>query len=119
MQTGTLGGLSAVLPHRYFADDCTLFELVFQLFRSPVFGFSAEEAKRWMARCFCEEHEGLHIAALNRARLMKALKTFFADVDYLWPVNRQMDAMGARGEISSARKQNRKTFENFWAAACS
>ena len=114
MQTGTLGGLSAVLPHRYFADDFMLIELLFQVFQSPVFGFSVSEAKHWIERCFCEEHEGLHVAAANRARLLKELKTFFADVDYLFPVNRQMDAMRIRGQVSSTLKQNRQTFEDFW-----
>ena len=119
MQTGTLGGLSAVLPHRYFADDFTLLELVSQLLQSPLFGFSITETKDWMERCFCEEHQGLHIAAANRARLLKELKTFFADVDYLWSVNRRMDAMSKRGSIGSTIKQNRKTFEEFWSASCS
>ncbi|MEL6351091.1 MAG: hypothetical protein AAFR58_04945 [Cyanobacteria bacterium J06627_28] len=117
MQTGTLGGLSAVLPHRYFADDFTLLELLFQLFQSPVFGFSKTEAKHWLERCFCEEHEGLHVAATNRKRLLKELKTFFADVDYLWPVNREMGAMAARGELSAALRQNRRTFGQFWESA--
>ncbi|MEL6814212.1 MAG: hypothetical protein AAFP03_05275, partial [Cyanobacteria bacterium J06598_3] len=114
MQNGTLGGLSAVLPHRYFADDFTLFEVVYQLFQSPVFGFSKAVAKRWMERCFCEEHEGLHVAAANRQRLLKDLRDFFADISYLSPVNRTMKAMSTRGEISAALAQNRRTFEQFF-----
>ena len=114
MQTGTLGGLSAVLPHRYFGDDFTLVELLFQLFQSPVFGFSKSEAKHWLKRCFCEDHQGLHVAAANRARLLKELKTFFSDIVYLWPVNRQMSAMSSRGAVEAALAQNKRTLSNFW-----
>ncbi|MEL6453302.1 MAG: hypothetical protein AAFQ40_01130 [Cyanobacteria bacterium J06623_5] len=114
MQKGTLGGLSAVLPHRYFPDDFTIFELLYQLLRSPVFAFSQSEARLWMARCLCEEHEGLHIAAANRQRLLKELRDFFASVDYLSPANCQMDEMASRGEISAALKQNKQTFDQFF-----
>ena len=114
MQTGTLGGLSAVLPHRYFSDDLTILELIYQLFQSPVFGFSRSDTKYWMEKCFCQEHEGIHKAAANRARLLKELKDFFADIDYLWPVNRHMNAMASQGNISSALVRNRRTFKTFF-----
>ena len=114
MQRGTLGGLSAVLPHRYFADDYTIFELLYQLLRSPVFGFSDSDAKRWMAVCLCEEHDGLHTAAANKQRLLKELKDFFADVSYLRPVNRQMAAMAKRSAVDAALAQNRRTLKRFW-----
>lgn len=114
MQNGTLGGLSAVLPHRYFADDFTLFEVVYQLLQSPVFGFSKATAKHWMKRCFCEEHEGLQVAAANRQRLLKELRDFFADIHYLSPVNRTMGAMSKRGEVAATLAQNQETFEQFF-----
>lgn len=114
MQQGTLGGLSAVLPHRYFADDFTIFELVYQLLRSPVFEFSQAEAKRWMSQCFCEEHKGIHTAATNRNRLLKDLQDFFADIGYLSPVNRSMNKMATSGGIESALKQNKKVFNQFF-----
>ncbi|MEL6899852.1 MAG: hypothetical protein AAFP07_02790, partial [Cyanobacteria bacterium J06606_4] len=117
MQKGTLGGLSAVLPHRYFPDDFTIFELLYQLLQSPVFSFSKSEAKHWMNRCLCEEHEGLHIAAANRQRLLKELRDFFASVDYLSAVNCQMDEMANRGEISTALQQNKQTFTQFFKQA--
>ncbi len=114
MQKGTLGGLSAILPHRYFADDFTIFELLYQLLQSPVFNFSEPEARHWMARCLCQEHDGLHIAAANRARLLKDLRRFFFEIDYLWPVNRDMAAMAASGSIQATLRQNAQTFEKFF-----
>lgn len=114
MQKGTLGGLSAILPHRYFADDCTIVSLLYQLFRSPVFGFSEADSQYWMQRCLCEEHDGLHVAYRNRQRLLKELRDFFADIDYLSAVNRTMGAMSERGEIDAALTANRQTLAAFF-----
>ncbi|MEL7351421.1 MAG: hypothetical protein AAF171_13620 [Cyanobacteria bacterium P01_A01_bin.116] len=116
MQKGTLGGLSAVLPHRYFADDFTIFELLYQLLQSPVFGFNSAEAQHWMKLCLCAEHTGIHVAAANRERLLKELKDFFCDIPYLWSVNREMSAMAGRGTIETTLAQNKKALENFWQA---
>lgn len=116
MQKGTLGGLSAVLTHRYFPDDFTLFELLYQLFQSPTFGFSEAEARHWLEQCCCVEHEGLHVAAANRQRLLKELQDFFADVEYLQPVNRSMGDMAIRGEISATLSQNQRMLEQFFTS---
>lgn len=113
LQRGTLGGLSGVLPHRYFSDDHALMELVYRLLQSPLFGMSAQDALCWVERCFCHEHDGFHVAAKNRQRLLEDLRHFFVDVDYLWSVNREMNMMAARGSISQALQKNRKTFELF------
>ena len=113
LQRGTLGGLSSVLPHRYFTDDFPIMELVYRLLQSPVFDMSTEDALLWMERCFCQEHNGFHLAVSNRQRLLLDLRNFFSEVDYLWPVNREMQVMAARGSISNAIQKNRKTFEQF------
>jgi hypothetical protein len=113
MQRGTLGGLSGVLPHRYFADDFPIMELVYRLLQSPLFGMSASEALHWVEQCFCQDHEGFHVAARNRERLLRDLRHFFADVDYLWSTNREMKVMASRGSISDALQKNRQTFASF------
>ncbi len=113
MQRGTLGGLSGVLPHRYFADDYTIMELVYRLFQAPVFGMSSEDALHWMERCFCQEHEGFHVASKNRQRLLGEMRRFFHDFDYLWAINREMSVMAARGSISQALQKNCQTFQEF------
>jgi hypothetical protein len=113
LQRGTLGGLSGVLPYRYFSDDHAIMELVYRLLQSPLFGMSAQDAIWWVERCFCQEHDGFHVAAKNRQRLLGDLRHFFVDVDYLWSVNRDMNMMAARGSISQALQKNRKTFESF------
>lgn len=113
MQTGTLGGLSGVLPHRYFADDYSIIDLIYSLFKGPVFGMSAQEALHWLNQCLCCEHEGFHVAMENRQRLLSEMRRFFEDLDYLWPVNREMRLMASRGSISEAIQNNIKTFEHF------
>lgn len=113
MQRGTLGGLSGVLPHRYFADDYTIMELVYRVLQSPVFDFSAQDALHWMQRCFCDDHNGFQVAFQNRQRLLSELRRFFDDVDYLWGVNREMRVMSARGSIDQALSSNRRSFQAF------
>jgi hypothetical protein len=49
----------------------------------------------------------------NRQRLLSEMRRFFEDVDYLWPINREMRLMAARGSISEAIQNNIKTFEHF------
>ncbi len=113
MQRGTLGGLSSVLPHRYFADDYTIMELVYRLLQAPVFGMSSQEALHWMERCFCHEHEGFHVASENRQRLLREMRRFFENIDYLWTVNREMRLMASLGSIDTAIQRNIKTFRQF------
>ena len=112
-QYGALGGLSAVLPHRYFNDDYLVMEIVYRLLQAPLFGMSSSEALEWMYKCFCCEHEGFHVAAKNRQRLISDLRRFFADVDYLLPVNREMRIMSSRGSINDTIQKNIKTFTQF------
>ena len=113
MQQGTLGGISAVFPHRYFADDCSVLELVYQVLQSPQFGMSDKDALYWVERCFCQEHQGFHEAIANRQRLLAELRRFFADFDYLWAVNRNMSRMAFLGKVEQAIASNRRTFQQF------
>ncbi len=113
LQHGALGGLSAVLPHRYFNDDYLIMEIVYRLLQAPLFGMSASEALEWMYKCFCCEHEGFHVASRNRQRLISELRGFFADFDYLSPVNREMRIMSSRGSINDTIQSNIKTFQQF------
>lgn len=113
LQRGTLGGLSGVLPHRYFADDFTIMELIYRLLQAPIFGMSSQDALHWMQQCLCQEHEGFHVASQNRQRLLGELQRFFTEFDYLWAVNREMRVMAARGSINDAIANNIKTFGQF------
>ncbi|MGB3201842.1 MAG: hypothetical protein WBA99_13135 [Nodosilinea sp.] len=113
LQRGTLGGLSGILPHRYFNDDLTIMGLVYQLLQGPVFGMSAASALHWTEQCFCHDHDGFHLAVKNRQHLLQDLQRFFQNFEYLWPVNREMRVMAARGSIQTAIQKNRQTFARF------
>ncbi|MEM7760412.1 MAG: hypothetical protein AAF298_20125 [Cyanobacteria bacterium P01_A01_bin.40] len=113
MQQGTLGGISAVFPHRYFADDASILELVYRVLQSPLFDLSHKDALYWLERCFCQEHQGFHEAVANRQRLLFELRRFFGSFDYLWSVNRNMSLMASLGGIDQALKNNKKIFKQF------
>ncbi len=113
MQQGTLGGISAVFPHRYFGDDCSVLELVYRVLQSSLFGMSDRDALYWVERCFCQEHQGFHEAVANRQRLLAELRRFFADFDYLWSVNRNMSLMASLGGVERAIGNNRQIFRQF------
>lgn len=113
IQSGTLGHLSGAFPHRYFQDDLSLMELVYRLFQTPIFSMSEGEALHWLEKCLCQEHEGFHLAAKNHQRLLEEQLRFLDNLDYLWPVNREMRAMASGGSISKAIQNNIKTFKRF------
>jgi hypothetical protein len=74
---------------------------------------SAQEALQWMEKCLCHEHEGFHVNLKYHQRLLSDLRRFFDDIDYLWPVNREMRIMASGGSISKAIQSNIKTFKQF------
>lgn len=114
MQRSSFGSVSAVIPDSSSRDGLDNFALVYYLLRSPIFEFSHLNAKQWMRRCFCEEHNGFHQSVKNRTRLLKSLKIFSSEVSYLWPINRDMTVMGKLGSINTALKQNIRTFDRFF-----
>lgn len=113
MQRGMLSGLSAISPSRYYADDCSWMYFVYRILKSPLFGMSAPEALHSMEKCFCQEHEGFHVTAKYHQRLLSDLRRFYDDLDYLWPINREMRLMASGGSISKAIQSNIKTFKEF------
>ncbi len=113
IQSGTLGHLSGAFPHRYFQDDLSLMELIYRLLQAPIFGMSEREAIHWLEQCLCREHEGFHLAAKNHQCLLEEQIRFLDNLDYLWPVNREMRAMASGGSINQAIQNNIKTFKQF------
>lgn len=112
-QLSNFSGLSGVLVSRFFGDDSTLMVYIYKLLQSPMFDMSTQEALHWMEKCLCHEHEGFHVSAKFHQRLLSGLCRFFDDIDYLWPVNREMHLMASGGSISKAIQSNIKTFKQF------
>ncbi|MEO1374653.1 MAG: hypothetical protein AAFW70_10105 [Cyanobacteria bacterium J06635_10] len=106
-------GISGASPVSISKDSFSTMDFVYKILKSPVFGMSQAEALHWMQRCFCEEHSGFHMALKYHQTLLSNIRRFCEDVDYLWPVNREMRLMAAAGSIEKALQANRKTFEQF------
>ena len=113
MQRGILSGLSAVVPDRYYADDCSMMYFVYKILQSPLFEMSPQEALHWVEKCFCQEHEGFQMTAKYHKRLRADCCRFYGSFKHLWAVNREMRLMASEGTISKAIQSNRKTFKQF------
>ena len=113
VQKASFSGLSGVFPHRYIKDDRFLMTFIYELLQSPLFGMSQADALYWLEQCFCEEHQGFHLAIKNHEHLLNSFRRFFEDFDYLWSVNREMKLMASGGDIKKAIQSNSKTFKQF------
>ncbi|MGV2826969.1 hypothetical protein [Myxosarcina sp. GI1(2024)] len=111
-QKGVLGGLSAGLP-AVFRDDASFFISFYRLLQSPLFEMSSTEARQWMEKCLCREHEGFHINLKYHQRLLAEFRRFFEPLDYLWSVNREMRLMASGGSIERAIANNRQSWQRF------
>lgn len=113
MQRNLLGGLSCILPGHYVADDPLFMLFCYKNMRSPIFGMSSEEALHCMQQSLCQENEGFHVTLKYHQRLLSDLRRFVHDIDYLWPVNREMRLMNSGANIDRAIQANIKTFKQF------
>ncbi|MBD2103368.1 hypothetical protein H6F94_21135 [Leptolyngbya sp. FACHB-261] len=112
-QKGNFNGVSGVVNKRCFGDDKALMTDLYKLLQSPLFGMSSPDALAWMQKCLCQEHEGFHINLNAYKRLLTELRRAFVDMDYLWPVNREMRVMASGGSVSQAIQSNIKLFDQF------
>lgn len=113
LQRGLLSGLSAVLPAT-FRDDVNFIPSYYRLLTSPLFNqMSQPDALHWMEKCLCEEHEGFHVNLKYHQSLLNDLRRFFGNLEYLWPVNREMRFMAEGGSIEKAIKRNQIAFKQF------
>jgi hypothetical protein len=74
---------------------------------------SQPDALHWMEKCLCEEHEGFHVNLKYHQSLLNDLRRFFGNLEYLWPVNREMRLMAEGGSIEKAVKRNQIAFKQF------
>ena len=111
-QHENLSHLSGVLPNRY-VEDSSLMGYIYKLLQSPIFEMSAQEALQWMEKCLCYEHEGFHVNLKLHQSLLSDLCRFADQLDYLWPINREMRLMASGGSIHKAIQNNIKSFKQF------
>ncbi|NEQ62851.1 MAG: hypothetical protein F6K53_37995, partial [Moorea sp. SIO4A1] len=113
MQRNVLSGLSCILPGQCVVDESLSMLLCYKILRSPIFGMSSDEALNSMQQSFCQENEAFHVSLKYHQRLLSDLRRFFNDIDYLWPVNREMRLMDSAANIDRAIQANIKSFKQF------
>lgn len=111
-QRNTLSGLSGGIVG-IFRDDASLMLLFYRLLQSPIIGMSAKEAFHWMEKCLCQEHDGFHVNLKYHQHLLSNFLHAFDDLDFLWPINREMRVMASGGSIDEAVQRNIKSFKQF------
>lgn len=112
MQRGFLGGFPGGLVGLFFRES-SFMPLYYRILRSPIFDMSAQDALHWMEKCLCHEHEGFHTQAKYHQRTLKNMCQLASNLDYLWPLNREMRIMASGGSISKAIQSNVKAFREF------
>ena len=112
MQRGFLGALPGGLVGLFFPES-SFMPLYYRILRSPVFDMSDRDALHWMEKCLCHEHEGFHVQTKYHQRTLKNMCQLASNLDYLWPINREMRIMASGGSISKAIQSNIKAFREF------
>ncbi|MGK7902714.1 MAG: hypothetical protein AB4352_15135, partial [Hormoscilla sp.] len=113
MQRNVLNGISCILPSEPLLDDPLIMLLCYKILRSQIFGMSSEEALHCMQQSLCQENEAFHVSLKYHQRLLSDIRRFVHDIDYLWPVNREMRLMNSGANIDRAIQANIKTFKQF------
>ncbi|MBE9201730.1 MULTISPECIES: hypothetical protein [unclassified Nodularia (in: cyanobacteria)] len=111
-QHENLNAISGISTNRFLSDGDVIIFLM-KLLQSPVFDMSAQEAIQWIEKCLCYEHEGFHVNLKVHNKLLSELRKFAYQLDYLWPVNKEMRVMASGGSIKKAIKNNIKAFNQF------
>lgn len=112
VQHENLNAISGISSNR-FLNDSEAIAFLMKLLQSPVFDMSATEAMQWIEKCLCHEHEGFHENLKVHERLLSDLRKFAGQLDYLWPINREMRIMATGGSIQRAITHNTKAFQQF------
>ncbi|MEH1850172.1 MAG: hypothetical protein V7L11_00445 [Nostoc sp.] len=111
-QHENLNAISGISTNRFLSDGDVMIFLM-KLLQSPVFDMSSQEARQWIEKCLCHEHEGFHVNLKVHNNLLSDLRKFAEQLDYLWPINRNMSVMASGGSIKKAIKNNIKSFNQF------
>jgi hypothetical protein len=95
-----------------FWYDPALYEKIYRILRSPVFGMEDLEAKLMMQQCFTEESEGLYKSFQTHQEAMHSYKVYIEKLNYLWTSNREMSLM-ATNSIPKYLSTQQRAFATF------
>jgi hypothetical protein len=105
-------GVSATLPTVFKPDDLFLHP-IYTVLRGSTFGMNHEDAMFWLRKSVCKEHDGFHANLRHHATLVKSLKQAFCNLDYLWPVNKEVSILQNSADIKKTVKENAAAFKKF------
>jgi hypothetical protein len=112
IQSINLGALSGVLPNRLM-PDAHVMPLIYKVLTSTLFDMSNDEALGWMEKCLCHQHDGFDANKTFHHQMVLDMRRFTDSLDYLWPVNREMQLVDIGGSIDRAVTKNAKAFSQF------
>lgn len=96
-----------------FWYDPALYQAIYSVLQSPVFGMSAPEALEMMRSCFTSESEGLHRSYETHTEAVESYKAYLDPVDYISQSNRKMSIMAANSIPKYVATQT-KAFNAFY-----
>jgi hypothetical protein len=99
-----------------FWYDPALFESIYQVLRSPVFGMSREAALHAMEKSFCEESEGMLASHCTHRESVDSYRAYLQDFNYINRQNKELTLM-ASNSLPKHLSMNRSAFEAFRRSA--
>lgn len=112
IQSINLGTISGVLPNRLMPDAYVM-PLIYKVFTSALFDMTHEEALSWMEKCFCSEHDGFYTNKKFHGQMVLDIRRFTDELDYLWPINKEVQLVDLGGSVSQAVANNTVAFKHF------
>lgn len=98
-----------------FWYEPALFQTIYRVLRSPLFGFDAQGAKDMLYKCFCEENQGIHEAFKTHQVARESYEQYLSDLDFLTEENKKISIM-KQATIENYLQTNRRAFVKFKAA---
>jgi hypothetical protein len=97
----------SVVVNGIFWYDPATFQVIYKLFRSPVFGMEHGEALAMMEQCFCAESDGLTGAVRTHGTATDSYRAFVEPVSWLDKRNRDMDVMRSNSQARYLERNKR------------
>lgn len=95
-----------------FWYDPALFESIYKILKSPVFGMNHAEALVAMEKSFCQESEGMLASYNTHRESVDSYKTYLQDFQYINKENKELAHM-ASNSLEKHLRTNRNAFEKF------
>lgn len=102
----------SVVVNGIFWYEPSLFQVVYRLLRSKLFGMEDGEARNMMQLCFAEETEGLHKSFQLQRTAVESYRAFVEPIPHLNKSNHEMSLM-AKNSIARYLKCNRAALKRF------